>query len=134
METLSRHSGKGVALIVEGVCLEETCDCDKQPLPFRFSYFFRKDPCEKCLVRAACQVKCEPKHAYWDQCHSVIEWKKKFRRSFESPFGISMTCFVISVTLLLIIILGANGCKRVNQERAVQYYDQNVKNFPEENP
>ena len=37
---------------------------------------------------------------------------------------------------ILIIILGvsfSSGCRKVNKERAYEYYDKNVKNFPETN-
>ena len=117
-------------MIVEGVCLEETCDCDKAPLPFRFKYLFTKDPCEKCLVRPSCNRKCEPKYAHWDQLHSIKEWKKKWKRNISKPLNIATILFVISASLLLIMV---SGCRQVNQERAVQYYDQEVKNFPNSN-
>lgn len=127
-------------MLVEGVCLEETngcdcCDCERQTLPFRFSYFFSKDPCEKCLVRAACdkdRVNCELKYSHWDRTQSVAQWKRKWARRIHTPLSISTIAFIMTAALLLIIV--NSGCRQVNQERAVQYYDQNVKNFPEENP
>jgi hypothetical protein len=124
-------------MIVEGVCLEETegcdcCDCDRRTLPFRFKYFFSKDPCEKCLVKAACNFKCEEKFAHQDRLHSIKEWKKKKSKWLSMPLNFAFIWFVISLALFFLVM--NSGCKQVNQKRAVEYYDQHVKNFPEENP
>jgi len=35
--------------------------------------------------------------------------------------------------MLVISLTVTFSCREVNQERAKKYYDQNVKNFPEEN-
>ena len=120
--------------VTDGICLEEMtgCDSERQTLPFRFKYLFTKDPCEKCLVRAACNFKCEPKYAHWDQLHSVKEWKGWFPKFIKNTLTFSMIALIISAALFIMVI-GNGGCKKVNQKRAVQYYDQEVKNYPNSN-
>ena len=118
-------------ILVERLYLEETEDCERHPLPFKFKYFFTKDPCKKCLVRAACNLNCELKYEYWDQLHSVNMWKKKWRTWFQNPSKL-LSIYVIIGCLLFICVV-TFSCREVNQERAKKYYDQNVKNFPEEN-
>ena len=116
-----------------GGCLEETECCgegDSNPIPFKFKYFFTKDPCEKCLVRPACNTICEPRYALRDQRQSIRAWKDKWKRRFAHRFDLSII-FFIAAGLLLILL--TNGCRQVIQERAEQYYEQHVKNFPEEN-
>jgi len=40
----------------------------------------------------------------------------------------------IVFTIMLVISLTVTfSCRQINQERAVEYYDKQVKNFPEEN-
>ncbi len=119
-------------IIVEGASFEETEECgeDKAIIPFKFKYLFTKDPCEKCLVKAACQKYCILVYDHWDRLHSVTEWKKKVKRVFQPTFNVAIISFIISAVTLLLIL---GGCKRtVNQERAEQYYEQHVESFPEE--
>ncbi len=86
---------------VAGIYLEETegCECERQTIHFKFKYFFSKDPCEKCLVKAACQKTCEPKYIYWDEKHSIIDWKKKRYHITKEIISI-----IIVVMLLLFIL------------------------------
>jgi hypothetical protein len=113
--------------------MEETEGCDSEPLPFKFKYFFTKDPCKKCLVRPACNTLCEPRYALRDQRQSIRAWKDKWRRFFiHTPLTIQTTIFIITIALLLILV--NSGCRQVNHDQANQYYEQHVKNFPEENP
>ena len=127
----------GIMIMIDStdsLYLEETegCDSERQTIPFKFKYFFSKDPCKgrRCLVKAACNRTCELKFIYWDQTHSVKDWKRRFPNFIKNTLNFSMTVFIVSVILFLLLM--ANGCSHVNQERAVKYYDQHVKHFPEE--
>ena len=122
-----------IITLTEGLThLEETEGCfDSKPLPFRFRYFFTKDPCEKCLVRPSCNRLCEPRYALRDQRQSILAWKLKWNARFDKIFSFSVICFLISSALLCLLIM--SGCRKVNHERAEQYYEENVKNFPETN-
>ena len=122
-----------MSTVIEGGFLEETeCCDDSEPIPFKFKYFFTKDPCKKCLVRPACNTICEPRYALRDQRQSIRWWKDKWKKRFRLHFEFSSFCFVVAA-LLFVLMMSGMGCRQVNQERAEQYYDQHVKNFPEEN-
>lgn len=123
-----------MTFLEEGVgYLEETECCDSSEeynLPFKFKYLFSKDPCEKCLVRAACTYWCEPKYAKRDQDRSVSKWKRRWTSWINLHFEFTIICFVVSSLILMILL---TGCPSVNHKQANQYYEQEVKNFPEEN-
>jgi len=125
-----------MSTVIEGGFLEETEGCDSDPIPFKFKYLFSKDPCEKCLVRPACTTLCEPRYALRDQRQSIRWWKDNIKRRIQKvafrSVDISFISFWIAAALLAIILLSP-GCRQVNHERAEQYYEQQVKNFPEEN-
>ena len=126
-----------MSTVIEGGFLEETeCCDDSEPIPFKFKYFFTKDPCKKCLVRPACNTICEPRYALRDQRQSIRWWKDKMIRRIKKVCFKSLDISFISLWIavgLLAILFWTGGCRQVNQERAEQYYDQHVKNFPEEN-
>ncbi len=89
---------------VAGIYLEETegCECERQTIHFKFKYFFSKDPCEKCLVRAACQKTCEPKYIHWDEKHSIIEWKRKLKNYVHTTREV-ISVILAAITLIFIL-------------------------------
>ena len=123
-----------MSTVIEGGFLEETeCCSDSNPLPFKFKYFFTKDPCKKCLVRPACNRWCEPRYALRDQRQSIRLWKDDMKRLILKCLDISYLSLWLSM-ILLAILVWSSGCRQVNHDQANQYYEQHVKNFPEENP
>jgi len=123
-----------MSTVIEGGFLEETEDCASDPLPFKFKYFFTKDPCKKCLVRPACTVICEPRYALRDQRESIRWWKDKIKRRISKVYfrSLDISCLALFIAAAILVIMLWNGCRQVNHERAEQYYDQHVKHFPEE--
>ena len=82
---------------------EEVIHGDRNPISFRFKYLFSKDPCEKCLVRPACNSRCEPKYAYWDQRHSVNELKQQFKWRLTEPIIAASIIFLVFLTIIKIL-------------------------------
>ena len=41
--------------------------------------------------------------------------------------------FIMTVSIVVASLFFTISCKKVNQKRAVEYYDKEVKNFPESN-
>jgi hypothetical protein len=113
---------------ISGPIYREETEGDQSDPPFKFKYLFSKEPCEKCLVKAACTTVCILESDYWGEQRSVKNWKSKFKGIFQKIIIVSSIIFVFGFAMIAIL----QGCKSVNKQRAVEYYDQHVKHFPEE--
>ncbi len=113
---------------ISGPIYREETEGDQSDPPFKFKYLFSKEPCEKCLVKAACRTVCILESDYWGEQRSVKKWKEKFKEIITDIIIVSSMIFILGFAMVSIL----QGCKSVNKQRAVEYYDTDVKHFPEE--